>query len=284
MRNHLVHIGAVPVAATFSKLAGGRTNRVWRVDTAGDPIVLKLYRSNRDNPLFRNDPEAEALCLAALSSSGLAPNLRAQGEIDGTRWVVYDFSAGTCWRTDPAPVARMLHRLHRRPALGIDLPRGPDGSADLTAQTRNLISLCRPDLQPDLMTLAPGGDVPAAGASAMIHGDPVPGNILCGAKGLCLIDWQCPVLGDPAEDLALFLSPAMQFIYRGAALSGAERTAFLGAYPDREVVERYHCLRPWFTWRMAAYCLWRCQQGAADYASAYELECAELRCRLSKIG
>ena len=36
-----------------------------------------------------------------------------------------------------------------------------------------------------------------------------------------LIDWQCPALGDPAEDIACFLSPAMQVIYGAGPLDAA---------------------------------------------------------------
>ncbi|MEY8842259.1 phosphotransferase [Cribrihabitans sp. XS_ASV171] len=256
-------------------LAGGRTNLVWRVDGAGPALVLKLYRLAASNPLFRNDPVLEAVCLAALEGSGLAPRLRAQGESDGYRWVLYEHASGTCWQRDPAPVARLLRDLHRR-APASALPLGPDGSADLARQTRTLIALCPEEDRAGLLALAPGGEVPPARRRVPIHGDPVPGNILTGPGGLCLIDWQCPAFGDPAEDLALFLSPGMQHVYRGAPLSAAERAEFLAAYGDPVAVQRYAGLRPWFGWRMTAYCLWRDRQGAADYHEAYRLERADL--------
>lgn len=118
--------------------------------------------------------------------------------------------------------------------------------------------------------------VPPGGPAVPIHRDPVPGNVIVGADGLRLIDWQCPALGDPAEDLAVFLSPAMQQLYRGAPLAEDEVRAFLNAYPDHAVVARWSALRPWFGRRMAAYCLWQAARGAADYGHAAGLELAAL--------
>ena len=39
--------------------------------------------------------------------------------------------------------------------------------------------------------------------------------------------------GGPVDDLALFLSPAMQVLYRGRPLTAEEGAAFLDAYPNR---------------------------------------------------
>ena len=92
--------------------------------------------------------------------------------------------------------------------------------------------------------------------------------------GLTLIDWQCPASGDPTEDIATFLSPAMQRLYRGTILSEAEREAFLAAYPDPAIVARYRALKSVYRWRMAAHCLWKAERGASDYAGALRLEFA----------
>ena len=55
----------------------------------------------------------------------------------------------------------------------------------------------------------------------------------------------------------MFLSPAMQSLYRGNVLTRDEEAQFAAAYPDHRVVARYYALKPWFHWRMAAYCCWR---------------------------
>ena len=41
----------------------------------------------------------------------------------------------------------------------------------------------------------------------------MPGNLILGEKGLRLIDWQCPAIGDPIVDIMMFLSPGMHEIY-----------------------------------------------------------------------
>jgi thiamine kinase-like enzyme len=102
----------------------------------------------------------------------------------------------------------------------------------------------------------------------------VAGNLIDGPGGITLIDWQCPASGDPTEDVATFLSPAMQWLYRGRVLSPPETEAFLSAYPDPDVTTRYLRLRPLYRWRMAAHCLWKADRGAPDYEQALAAELA----------
>jgi thiamine kinase len=238
-------------------LSGGRTNRLWRV---GDTVV-KAYDPAAASPLFPNDPVAEARALALLGPLGLAPRLLG----DGAGWVAYAHVEGDAGQGDPAPVARALHRLHQlRPA---GFRSAALGSAALLAQARAIAGACTGPLPPPP---ADPGIVPAP--ACLIHGDAVPGNVIAGPQGVTLIDWQCPALGDPAEDLATFLSPAMQWLYRGATLPKADAERFLAAYPDAAVVARYRALARVFRWRMAAHCLWKAERGAPDYARALALE------------
>lgn len=128
-------------------------------------------------------------------------------------------------------------------------------------------------------------DVVPSGRRALLHGDPVPGNLILSPDGPVLIDWQCPATGDPTEDLAIFLSPAMQMFYRGRPLSADEAATFLGAYGDAATVARYRALAPWHHWRMAAYCLWRMARGGGDSraeAAAFDAELAAMREAVSR--
>ena len=125
------------------------------------------------------------------------------------------------------------------------------------------------DLKPDFPDMQPGAQV-------FLHGDVVADNIIDTPQGLCLIDWQCPAAGDAAEDLAIFLSPAMQYIYGKRSLSEADEMAFLDAYGDANVTRRYRRLALSFCWRMAAYCLWKKQRGDTDYAVGFQREVARL--------
>ena len=65
------------------------------------------------------------------------------------------------------------------------------------------------------MTPPNHAEVAPVGHPCLIHGDTVPNNFIQSVDALVLIDWQCPALGDPVLDLAIFLSPAMQQIARG---------------------------------------------------------------------
>lgn len=266
------------MAAAPIPLQGGRSNRVWRV---GD-LVIKLYLKQDDNPLFDNDPAREAAALAALSGTGMVPPLQGAGCFEGHDWLIYGHITGAPWQQDSGHVAQLLGRLHDQPEFG-GLPLGVNGSTELEAQGNAILSHCRltTDLVAELQRRCPIGQVPPLKQLALIHGDPVPGNLLAHDGTLTLIDWQCPQMGDPSEDLALFLSPAMQFLYRGAVLSQAEEEAFLSAYPDPRIVGRYLSLKPWFHWRMAAYCLWRCRRGNPQDRQAYDLELAAMNQSIS---
>lgn len=242
----------------LSPLSGGRTNHVWRVGNR----VLKRTRPDAATPLFPNDPAAEAQALRLFAPEGLAPELRA---ISG-EWLLIDHLPGAIWgqspNQDPAPVARALGRLHRL-AVSKGFRALPNGTAALRQDAlRVAAGLALPPL-PDV------ADLPAV-RPCPVHADAVPGNIICAPKGVLLIDWQCPGLGDPAEDLATFLSPAMQWLYTGRSLTPDQRARFLHAYPDRVTVARFRVLEPLYAWRMTAHCSYRAEKGDADYAQALQ--------------
>ena len=233
--------------------------------------MLKLYRTALRNPLFRNDGSLEAECLQALEKTGFVPRLRATGLHRMDHWVFYDHAPGTPWQEGPEPVGRLLRELHAL-SVPVSAPKGCNGSTDLETHGQNILDKCTSDSRHALSAQRPDTHVPPTDRTCLIHGDPVAGNILVAGNALTLIDWQCPAKGDPCEDIALFLSPAMQRLYRGKPLEPAEVKAFLSAYDRPEIVDRYQALRLWFAWRMAAYCLWRVENGAPDYAAGLKLE------------
>ncbi|MGV6804356.1 MAG: phosphotransferase family protein [Ruegeria sp.] len=261
--------------AQFETLYGGRTNQVWKVLGGDADRVLKLYNSSLRNPLFRNDAHLEAECLKMLEQTGFVPRLRASGVFETDRWVFYDHAAGSPWQEGAAVVAELLQKLHSL-KLDFDVPKGCNGSAEIDNHGTRILNGCRSSRRFELTELRPQTLVPPVLKTCLIHGDPVAGNILVSPRGLTLIDWQCPAIGDPCEDLALFLSPAMQLLYRGVSLTHKEETEFLSSYADLDVVKRYMTLKPWYAWRMAAYCLWRTENGAPAYSEGLELELANL--------
>lgn len=274
LQHWLVLQGKLPTGCVFHLLAGGRSNRVWHVE--GEiSAVLKLYHPASGNPMFANDPDREVSSLQCLAGTGMAPRLIAAGEFESARWILYTHVTGSTWRQQPDHVARLLGRLHDQP-FPEKLPKGVNGSVQIETGTHHILTDCSGPEADRVARMRPLTTVPPTTRCGLIHGDPVPGNIVEHDGTLTLIDWQCPVFGDPAEDLAVFASPAMQYLYRGVPLSSDEEASFLSAYPDHRVTSRYKALKPWFHWRMAAYCLWKSQRGQQEYAHAQGLELAAL--------
>ncbi|WP_306115854.1 MULTISPECIES: phosphotransferase [unclassified Roseovarius] len=273
---HLRQRGVLKENAQWTSLEGGRTNRLWRVSRPDGDIVVKLYNVEARNPLFPNDPMSEVRALQHLAAYNLSPILLEYFQADIGSVVIYQHLEGFSWRSDCAQVATLLHRLHLTPA-----PRGlrqtPDGSDALRSQVQTILSACPTNTADELRRLEPLDHIPASGLKRLLHADPVSTNIIDHAGGLTLIDWQCPAIGDPCEDIAIFLSPAMHLAYRGVALTAEEKRAFLAAYPDRAAIDRYRRLEPWYHWRMAAYCLWQGVQGGSQAAEGYAAEVEALK-------
>ena len=252
----LAALGAGSLA--WHPLPGGRTNRLWRIGA----FVLKRHDPAAASPLFPNDPQAEARALSLLAPHGLAPAVRAAGG----DWVIYDHAQGPTWSpdSDPAPLAAMLHRLHRT-ALPPDSFRPlPNGSRALLAHAR---TFCPDGLPPP----PPDPQVPPV-PPRPVHADPILGNIVATRHGPLLIDWQCPGMGDPTEDLATLMSPAMMWLYTGRKPAEGWAEALLAAYPDPQTVIRTRALLPLYRWRIIAHCAWKAACGYAAYATALQIE------------
>ena len=101
----------------------------------------------------------------------------------------------------------------------------------------------------------------------MLHTDVVPGNLILGDKGLRLIDWQCPAIGDPIVDIMMFLSPGMHKIYGSGKLFMKDHETFLMNLTPK-LRNRYNILGPLYHWRLAAYCFWKAEQGFMEYENA----------------
>ncbi|MBL8562743.1 MAG: phosphotransferase [Gemmobacter sp.] len=243
--------------AEWHPLEGGRSNQVWRCGT----VVVKQYRPEAATPLFPNDPALEAAALCAFSPLGLAPALLARG--DG--WIAWRHVSGRIWQGEPGVAALLQHLSLAQGFPGLAVR--PMGARAIAAQARSFAPSGLPPL-PELAEVA----LPKP---SVLHGDLVPGNILSTERGLCLIDWQCPAMGDPVDDLALFLSPAMQWLYRGKVLEADARQGLLAQLPA-PLADRYRHLAPVLHWRIAAHCALRAGRGDAGYDTALRLELASL--------
>ena len=269
--------------ASRTLLAGGYRNEVWKVRTANGFVIEKRYAEDpgSPNPMYPNLPDHEAAALAHLAGTGCAPELvsyRAAHAHEGAL-VVYRFVAGAQWRRGTADVARLLSNVHRAPP-----PKGMRrlhrsatealAHADaVVADTPSAAARARMELaRPTGMVHRP------VRRASLVHTDCGPGNLVRGTHCLVLIDWQCPGLGDPVEDVACFLSPAMMILYRMPPHGPAARAAFLDTYGG-DTVERYTRDGPAWHYRIASYCVWRAHRlarsqpvVAARYRAALDAE------------
>jgi hypothetical protein len=282
----------VASAITCKPLTGGYLNQVFRLTGPFGDWVVKCFKESREITLFPNMARAEARALAVLGPLGIAPRLiDFLDDPDHGLVLIYTFHPGEVWpgslreahASSLSSVATLLRRQHQLTVDGFrEVPVTP---ADILAQGDQF--LVDPDRRQELRRLRPAVvDCPVLLCRSLLHTDVGPGNLITGPQGLRLIDWQCPALGDPAEDLCAFLSPAFQILYDRPPLTLAQRKTFLAAYDDRRVIERLQILEPFFHWRMAAYCHMRRQQYATTRpaaAAAYDLALGALLKELAKV-
>jgi aminoglycoside phosphotransferase (APT) family kinase protein len=246
---------------TVTPLTGGFWNDNFRVRGAGVDWVVKHHRKEHRESLFPNLPDAEAQALQALRSAGVAPEPVAFSTADdGTPVLVYQYWPGDPWREDVIPVANLLRRLHAVPADHLQGFRSlPVDSEGILNQGDDLLApIPQDELAIELRSIRPApADGPSLERPSLVHTDVGAGNLIVGAAGIRLIDWQCPGIGDPAEDVWAFLSPAFQILFGHAPLTQAERNAFLKAYGEAETEARLAHLAPYFAYRIAAYCCLR---------------------------
>ena len=273
----------------LSPLRGGYWNQVYRLQGEEVDWVAKVYAAERPQTLFPILPESEALSLKALSGRGIAPDfVKFYPAVDNQNpdLLLYQFVPGKTWSAETRSVARLMRKLH-----GVDT--GPFSSLRKLATTPEQLLTAGDLLLRDLTDSPDAGrlrgrrpaikSVPPLDNLRLIHGDSGTGNLIVSAHGPILIDWQCPGLGDPVEDLNCFLSPVFQSLYNHPPLSNAEIAAFFEAYDEQRVIERYQALQPYYGYRMAAHC---CLQSirrqktdpasSAAYANALDIALARL--------
>ncbi len=269
--------------ATATLLTGGYWNAVSRVTGAGVDWVVKVFAEQDGWRLFPILADDEARALEVLRGQRVAPDPVGYRPRVGDRpaVLVYAWVDGGEWQAGAGPVGEMLRRQHAVPASGFrEVPTGSEG---ILAEGERLLAGVEPADAVALRALRPARLVQPAARRVLIHTDAGTGNVIVGPDGPRLIDWQCPALGDPAEDLFCFLSPAFQVLYRHEPLDERERRACLDAYGDRSVLARLAALEPAYSYRMGAYCAMRRVElarsdpaGSARYARARALSLPRL--------
>lgn len=254
-------------------LQGGRTSRVWSVARDSRPsLILKLTRVEDGTRLFSNLPELEWEAMVKLSPRGLAPFPIAIASSDGGATAILSQAAEGIPSPKATETAALLARIHAVPPWPGLPVQAVTAEAILHAGDRMLshaggaawLSRMRPEI--------PARPVPPV--ATLVHRDLVPANMAAISGTLVALDWQCPALGDPVEDLVHASSPAMQSLAEHHTTTQSD--ALVAAYPDCRIRARFAQLEAIYRWRMTCYCFLQHSTGAAGYARALELECAAL--------
>lgn len=262
-------------------LRGGYWNKVMRIDSATGPYVLKRYVEVLPNSLFPNLPDQEAAALDRLKGADVAPEPVGFWPDDGI--LVYGYVEGNLWSDDVVAVADLLIRKEEISPAGFRaVPWQPEA---ILAEGDRLMARCsddplarrlrerRPEPQPV--------DPPAR--LSMIHTDIGAGNLIGTGAGVRLIDWQCPAEGDLAEDVYSFLSPAFQLLNERRPLTPDVVDTFFTALALSGMRDRYLRLRPYYAYRMAAYCCLR-YQGAGEDRLLHDRYYAAVSAELEALG
>lgn len=235
LKKYCVELGLAEAQAQWRFLTGGRSNLSWEVQNK-TPIVVKLYQTQNQSPLFANEPALEWACLKNLAPKQMVPKALYHGEWEGTKFLVQDYVQPAARDLNPSEVGRYLKKLHALSPPAILPERQQNWLSDIARQFGTSITQHNPPPK-----------------TVFLHGDPVPSNFIPTAKALIAIDWQCPAVGDPCDDIAIYLSPSMQSIYSGQSLSASEIHDFWGAYDDQELRGRYDAHKADYSSVIAAY-------------------------------
>jgi thiamine kinase len=245
LKTHDLYQGPVSV----QPLKGGYLNQVLKVSTGPAQLVLKRFAPTSTDTIFPNLPADEARALSVLGPLDVAPKLL--GFWPEVSLMAYAYVEGQPWTAGTGAVARLLLRKDLADPAGFrPVPGTPAG---ILAQGDALFARCQ---TPPRRRPKPA-DVASPARLSLIHTDLGPGNLIGHGASLRIIDWQCPAAGDLAEDIYSFLSPAFQILSDHAPLTTSDEAEFWTTLARPDLKSRYATLRPFYAWRMAAYCLWR---------------------------
>jgi thiamine kinase-like enzyme len=194
---------------TIKPLAGGLTNRNYRVDVDEESYVLRV--AGEGTGLLGIDRASEAVAARAAAAAGVGPEVVAylpEYTVLVTRFVHgRQLTAEDMHRPDVlARVSQALRRLHDHPAPEGLRPFSPfpavrsyyrqarDQAVPLPAAMGRALELLD-RIEKELSTGA---------ASCLCHNDLLPANFLEESGAVCVIDWEYAGLGDRFFDLGNF--------------------------------------------------------------------------------
>lgn len=261
--------------AEIQPLPQGVWNFNYRVSIGARAFVFKLYStaSGFKEGFITNSGETEYSILQRLDGQGIAPHPLYFGQAGAYPTLVYEYVPGDWFPyTDGATalLAGVYARLHSLPLQPEERYRQRDESpAGLLANIQ--VNLERyggrdeipPGLRQRFASLAAavrryGERLPNAPTPrAIVHTDPVASNIIAGER-VTLIDWQTPMIGDPAFDVWAFFSRAFSLWDAPAAPTPAQQALFHQAYqalrPDPSLPERIRQKAPFYLLQYALHC------------------------------
>jgi fructosamine-3-kinase len=208
----------------FTRLTGGVSSDIWRVDLAGGPVCVKRalpkLRVEQDwfAPVERNAYEAAWMRRAAAVAPEAVPQLLGQDDAAGVLVMAYlDPADHRLWKADlrdghadpdvARAVGNRLVRIHAATANDPEVAAAFATEAifyDIRLEPYLVASArAHPDRADALNALA---ETTARTRRALVHGDVSPKNILTGPHGPIFLDAECAWYGDPAFDLAFCLN------------------------------------------------------------------------------
>jgi fructosamine-3-kinase len=208
----------------FTRLTGGVSSDIWRVDLARGPVCVKRalpkLRVEQDwfAPVERNAYEAAWMRRAAAVAPEAVPQLLGQDDAAGVLVMAYlDPANHRLWKadlraghTDPDVARTVGNRLVRIHAATANDPAVAAAFAtdrifhDIRLEPYLVASArAHPDRAHVLHALV---KTTARTRRTLVHGDVSPKNILIGPRGPIFLDAECAWYGDPAFDLAFCLN------------------------------------------------------------------------------
>jgi aminoglycoside phosphotransferase (APT) family kinase protein len=257
----LLERGDVPC---FTRLTGGVSSDIWRVDLARGPVCVKraLARlrvaADWRAPIERNAFEAAWMRHAAALVPDAVPALLGQDQAAGVLVMAYlpenayrgwkaELLAGHAAHEVAAEVGLRLARIHagtaHSEAIAKEFPTDRIFHDIRLEPYLEATARVHPDRAEALHRLAL---TTAAGKQALVHGDVSPKNILIGPDGPVFLDAECAWYGDPAFDLAFCLNHLLLKCLAAPAATGdflrcfdalAQRYLAGVAWEPRDVLE-----------------------------------------------
>ena len=265
---YLVSQGLISSDTLWYNQHGGMTNKVWRIIGEKD-LICKLYLDTKNNPMFDNNPIAEYNCLLWLEGANIAPKAYESLQTPFGYVLLYYYIEGKIWNKNVDKVSDLIQRVHSHKPLK-ELRTISGLPKNIRQYGMKMLNKLEDPYGEEILQNYPNVSFTQI-EPVLIHTDVVAGNLIDGEDGLRLIDWQCPALGDPIFDISMFLSPAMHKIYGIKTFTISDFDNFLKGFSS-QIRERYYLIGPLYHWRLAAYCLWKAEQGINEYEGAANLE------------